>query len=371
MDKEISVQQMLDGAKMQGKLIGPVVQQVQSTLQSILVEEDARKLQKIYVTGCGESFFAGLTSNLFLKKVTGLPVEPMDAFEFRHYEMENASEDSLVIIMSNSGSSPLIGDLTREANERNLTTLAITGNANGRLAQLAHKVVLQSVQDHPDLAEGVEPTLFQLGTYLVGLVTLKLVGLSVGLLRGYITEKELDKAISHILRVPDILDATWGRVLPIAREHSKQLKDQCETFVLGAGPSIGTAMYSASKFVEMPKCNSIPQQLEEWAHGQVFITSKNTQVCLILPPGLARARGLDQIEGIRNRKGNAIVIGDSEDDELLQSSSVYYPIVGRLPEELSGLTYFLPLQVLSICLCEALGKPAKLVEVTVATKVDE
>ena len=358
LDRQVPVQQMLEAALTQGQIIEPVLARVGERLPEALPSDEIRKFRKIILTGCGDSHFAGLASRLFFSKYTGLGIEAVEAMEFSRYETQFTAPDTLVIIVSNSGLGSRLAEAARAAKKYSVPTLAITGNPEGRLAHESSRILLQTAHDQDKLPTSLGATSFRLGNYLASLVALKLTALHIGSALGHISETTVRDVKEEILRATEIITRTHHANLGATEKYAEKIKHQNTYFILGAGPSFGTAMFCSAKFIEMPQYNGVAQQLEEWAHEQYFLTREHTQVCLILPPGLSRDRGLEQIHGVRDMGGDAVVVGDVEDEELAKNATQFLPIVGQLPEELTGLTYFLPLQLLAMHVCQALGKPA-------------
>src|SRR2546429_239007 len=115
------------------------------------------------------------------------------------------------------------------------------------------------------------------------------------------------------------LDAALAAIGDVARHVEPSVEalarelDGADTiWVLGGGPSRGTADYLAAKFHEQLPWNGIAQDLEEWAHLQYFLTlawKARSVVVVLAPPGNALDRAEELVQGIAAAGGRAVVVG--------------------------------------------------------------
>ncbi len=348
----------VDDIHVQAELIREVVARVEPNVAKVITPELASRVSKIYLTGCGDSHYVGLAARLAFDKYAGVATEPAESLEFARYLADYIPAESLVIGVSNSGEVSRTVETLLVAQRRNAHTIAITGKPESRLARAGSATIVQSV---PSFGEGWNPYsigALGLGNYLASLITLYMVAFRLGVLRGVISESEREELKSELLRAGEIIARTVAANDAAVKEYARTVGNLDTFHILGAGPSYAVALFSAAKLFEQPHANGVPQQLEEWAHEQYFLTRPGvTPIFLIVPPGRSRDRALEQMAGAREMGATVIVVSDVEDNELREAADLSFPIHGTLPEEFSPLTYIVPNQLFATYLHQLRGRP--------------
>lgn len=411
----------LEGLRDAGPRFRQLIADVDAQVQATITPQLARRLKRVYLTGCGDSYFAALASRLFYDKYVGLPVEPVEGMEFSRYVAPyTVTEDALVVAISNSGRVSRTVEAAIQSRRRGATTIAATAYADRPLAQEADAVILGSLPNVratlADLETAVsdgalsnnvwdlsEPGAAQrlarkiglggpfqllmlgLGAYYASLLILYLIGLRLAVLRGRLTTAQAEQIKGHladsIVDVMETADQLQERVARLAQAFQEH-----DTFLfLGSGPSYATALLAAAKLFEQPHLNGVPQQLEEWAHQQFFFTRPGgAPIFVVVPPGESRDRALEQIRGSKRVGATVIAICDARDDEIIGHVDDALPIsVSQLKpfsealsssgsaseaasnetfsdvlsEALSPLTYVVPGQLFAFAMLEVRGQP--------------
>lgn len=385
-----------------GQRFRDLIAGVEGQVEATITPELARHVGKVYLTGCGDSYFAALSARLFYDQVVGVPIEPVEGMEFSRYVAPYAlSDDALVIVISNSGRASRTVEAAIQSRRRGATTIAATAYADRPLAQEADAAILGSLPNvratlanletavsdgalsgdawdlsEPGAAQQLARTIgigdsFQLlmlglGAYYASVLILYLIGLRLALLRGRLAVAEAEQlkirladSIDDVMTTADLLREPVNGLAQTFRDH--------DTFLfLGSGPSYATALLSAAKLFEQPHLNGVPQQLEEWAHQQFFFTRPGgPPIFVVVPPGASRDRALEQIEGSRQVGATVVAICDAEDEEIIGLADHALPISCRRPaalssvtaEALSPLTYVVPGQLFAFAMLEVRGQP--------------
>jgi glucosamine 6-phosphate synthetase-like amidotransferase/phosphosugar isomerase protein len=369
------------------ELIAKVEAQVESVVSSRLLQD----IRKLYLVGCGDSYFAALAVRLFYNRYAGLPVEPLEAMEYARYIAPYAAKESLVVAVSNSGRVSRTVEAVHCARRYGARTLAATAYEERPLAQAADAAIIGGLPNvratlgslekaiaegtlseasldwsEPGAAqrvarqlgiEGLDLLMLGLGAYYASVLILYLIALRLARLQGRLSAQEIEKLRSELLRFPQIMTETTNRLSRPVRELAQELREHDTFLVLGAGPSYATALLAAAKLFEQPHLNGVPQQLEEWAHQQFFFTRPGTPIFVIAPPGAGRDRVLEQMKGARDVGATLIAVCDEGDREVQELAHHSLPIAGRLPESLTPLTYVVPGQLFAFAMLEVKGQP--------------
>lgn len=356
----------LDAVHRQAALIAEVVRRVKPQVEQVITPEVAESTTKVFITGCGDSHYAGLSARLFFDRYSGVQTEPLESLEFSRYVSEFIPKGSLTLGISNSGAVSRTIETLLRSRKHGGRTVAITGSEGSALAKAADATLLQTVPDmvreeNSPFSAGVPygAGSLGLGNYVASLTTLYLAALRLGELRGKLTAEIRDGLQQELIRVSDTLEATALANAPIARQLADRFWNLDTFFILGAGPNYGTAQFAAAKLFEQPHLKGIPQELEEWAHEQYFLTRPlTTPIFILAPQGRAHDRALEQMRGARDMGATVIGLAAEGDRDVAAAADVVMPIVGEVSEEYSPLAYIVPGMLFATAMHQLTGRPA-------------
>ncbi len=105
-----------------------------------LTDEYIKKINKIYVLACGSAYHVGMVGKYIIEKMDRIPVEVSIASEFR-YASPILDENTLVIVISQSGETADTIAAMREAKKYGAKTLAIVNVVGSTIAREADEVL--------------------------------------------------------------------------------------------------------------------------------------------------------------------------------------------------------------------------------------
>jgi glutamine---fructose-6-phosphate transaminase (isomerizing) len=315
--------------------------------------------KRIVLGGSGDSLFAAVGVAHAFRRWSGLPTEARAAMELARYDSVLLGPNDLVISISNSGSSSRAREVVLLAKDRGAPTLGVTGSLSGALARQADLVVHRPVIEDIGLPSHYGRCLLNFAEYMAVLYALYALALAIGVRNGHITTAPQAEQLKRIEQAIEAQGAIAKRVEPALAALSEQLGDIDTIWAIGAGPSQGTAQYSAAKFHEQMPINGIARDLEEWAHLEYFLTLKwgaRSVVIVLAPSGNSLDRAQEMVRGIGTAGGRAIVIHAAREltfPEAFLSIDLGYEI----DEWLSPLIYHLPAQLLVLHMAARVGVP--------------
>jgi len=304
--------------------------------------------QRILIGGSGDSWFAALGVAPAFRRWTGILTEAKTAMELARYETPLLGPRDLVISVSNSGSSSRARETVLLAKDRGATTLGVTGSMSGALARQADLVVHRPVDEVPALPPHYGRCFLNMTEYLAVLYALYALALALGVKRGHIDSAAQSAQLAAIERAMLSQAEIAARIEPGITALARELAGIDTIWALGAGPSRGTAQYSAAKFHEQMPINGIGVDLEEWAHLEYFLTlqwGRRSVALVIAPPGNSLDRAREIVQGIGAAGGRAIVV-DASAGETFPPACARVDLGSDLDEWLSPLVYHLPAQLL-------------------------
>jgi glucosamine--fructose-6-phosphate aminotransferase (isomerizing) len=290
-------------------MIGPCVGNLEPETRKVLSTPEIYAMRQIILTGSGDSYFAGAAAAPMFRDLTGLPVQAMTSMEASRYaggfgkSVINA-RGTLVIAISYSGEAARLVEAAHRWRDRGAMTLGLTAAREGRLAQAAERVVNTRIEEIAP-APGTR-------TYVAALVALDLLAIRFAEVLMRITMDEangLRRELSGIgANLTDLESALFAPV----RAFAEQSRDGHSFDVLGSGPSLGSAGYSAAKLVEAAGIHAVAQDSEEFFHLNFFVDRPASIPTILYAPseGAAASRSRELVETLGQLGRPALVVTD-------------------------------------------------------------
>jgi ribokinase len=297
-----------------------------------------RGIEHLYLTGCGDSAFAGLAASLAFRRHSRLRVHPVHALDLARYLVRYLPPASAVVAISFSGKVGRTTEAARQAAAFGHPVIALTGNPDGQLAAAADRILPIDV---PTL--GFSPGT---STYIGMLCTLIDLALRTsraggdGAVRG-----ACEQLPGQAAKTLDWCDT------PASAAAARMAPARFVTF-LGAGPNEATARFGAAKLFEASQQIAVATNIEEWAHEEYFITRPGDPVILVAPAGAAHDRAGEILSELQFVRADATVISDTEPP----GRAGHLRLAAGAPEELSPVLAALPLAQLGFHLARQTGK---------------
>ncbi len=293
--------------------------------------------EKIYLTGCGDSWYCGIATRFAFEEWADIPTEASQAMDFSRYLVQYAPPNALLIAVSNSGRLARTIEAVVQAKKSGIKTIGATSNMESGLAKEADHVI-DLMYSERRFAPGTS-------SYMASMVVEYCLAIYLAELKGVFSKNQVDQKLSEIssLAAPmeKTIDANLGIMESLVKEAD--IKNQC--VFIGAGPNYGTAFFSMAKVIEATRTPAVGQQMEEWAHIQYFFTNENTLTFVIAPPGNNVDRAREQMYAIKAMKSKCIAICHAEDELIKGETDVIAPVFGEVDEVLSPILYCVPAEL--------------------------
>ena len=332
---------------------------VESGLAKLLSHTQMATARRMLFTGSGDSLFAAQSAVPLLRRWTGVAASALSAIEFARYELPLLCGEDVVWGVSNSGSASRTREAVMLARERGNLTVGVTGSKTGPLAELAECVLYRPVNALDDIDPRYRRVFLNMVEYLAALYALYLSSLQIAVKIGRMDASTADGWVEKIEADIKSLGGMAGAHDSMAGELARELQALDTLWVIGAGPSYGTARYCAAKYHEQIPINGIPEDLEEWAHLQYFLTlnwGARSVVIVLAPPGNSLDRAEELVEGIAGAGGRPVVVA-SPGHGRFPKAFYRFDVPGVEDEFLSPLTYHLPSQLLVLHLARLAEVP--------------
>jgi glutamine---fructose-6-phosphate transaminase (isomerizing) len=313
-------------------------------------------LKRIYITGCGDSHHAGLTTKLAFEKLAGVSTTIDTSLQFARYEAgflpKSGPKTNLVIGISVSGSVARTYEALHLAKQAGATTLALTASPDSRVAS-AGEILFQAPNPEFSIPEGeISPGV---RSFYVNQLALLMMAIRIGEVRGHINSQEAKAYRDQILSLAEIIeDLVKGQGKNI-HKLAEDWKDAAEFVFVGGGPNFGTALFSAAKILEASGDPALGQDTEEWGHLQYFARDPETPTFLITAADRDHSRMLEVAMAAKQigRRVAAICPEDAQDITDLADAAFTFP---KVPEMFSALVTQVPGEIFAAYRAEVIGE---------------
>lgn len=321
--------------------------------RTVLSFQEIYNIQRIVLTGCGDSFAAGMATKHIFELLTGIPTEVVPAIELSRYYSEKHlgidCRNPLVIAVSNSGSVARISEAVQRARLHGSYVLGVTGNETSPLGVNSDKVLKLDIPDF----EGAPGT----RSYAVSVMALLLLAIRFGEVRHQYT---MDQAMDYRYDIRNqgaLLEELLPQMDSICEKVAEEWKDfPCFDFV-GAGFDYATAWYGQAKILEATGKFAMHINSEEWFHLNFFARDAKHFGTVVVAnttnPGISRTKEMIKFANQLGRPMVVITDGTKEDfgeeTTYIQVPAPKYPI--SMP-----LTQYAPICLIASYITELIGE---------------
>jgi glucosamine--fructose-6-phosphate aminotransferase (isomerizing) len=301
-----------------------------------LTRDQARRIQKIYITACGTAAHAGMVGKVLIERIARIPVEVDIASEFRYRE-PILDENTVVLAISQSGETADTLAAMDQARRKGGVLWSIINVIGSQGMRIADGYIL--MQTGPEI--GVAST----KAYTAPLVDLYMLAILLADLRGELDDIDRKRLVNDLRLVPDLAGRCLNRE-PEVELVARTLKDVSHCLYLGRGINMPTAYEGALKLKEISYIHAEGYPAGEMKHGPIALIDRSMPVVVIAPRDPWYEKMFNQIEQARARGGTVIAVA-TEGDEVISGVADQVLWVPASPWMLSPVTTVIQLQLLA------------------------
>lgn len=267
---------------------------------------------------------------------------------FTQYHATPNMADALVVGISQSGQSPDIVEVVREARKQGGITVAVTNEPASPLAQAADHVL--------PLRAGAERSVAATKTYVAQVTAMAMLSAAL--------RSDAADAWADLERLPDLLQRTLD-LNGHSMEAAEKLAEPTRLIVVGRGYNLSTAFEITLKVKETTGIVADGYSSADFLHGPKTLVDKSFPVLLVAPG--RNFADLDEVAALAKAKGAALITLSDRPD-LLSQADVALPLPEDTPEWLSPIVGVVPGQMWALAISLARGRnpdaPSGLTKVT-------
>lgn len=285
-----------------------------------------KNFNRICFVACGTSYHASLIGEYLIESQIGIPTEVILASEFEYFQ-RTLDKHTLVIFITQSGETADTIKALKIAKKKS-ETLAIVNVVGSSITREADHVIYTRA--------GPEISVAATKTYISQLIC-------IYLLVAYLGENE--KLLDNLYKISRLSEKILSREEQI-REIAKKYKFARDFFYIGRGFNYPTALEGALKLKEITYIHGEGYPAGELKHGPLALIEDNIPVVGILPPGPSYRKTYNNLQEIKARGADMIILGANNDTHLddIEDKLLFDP---EIDEVLSPLLYIIDLQLLA------------------------
>jgi glucosamine--fructose-6-phosphate aminotransferase (isomerizing) len=297
--------------------------------------KELRNINRIIITACGTSYYAGMVGEYMIEDLAGVPVEVEYASEFR-YRNPIIKPGTLVLAISQSGETADTLAALKEAQQKGATALAICNGVGSTIARTSDGGVY--------LHAGPEIGVASTKAFTSQVAVLAMIALLLGRQRRLSIENGTDIA-KAMMELPELVQNTLQLSDSIA-EIAKQYSTAGNFLYLGRHFNYPVAMEGALKLKEISYIHAEGYPAAEMKHGPIALIDENMPVVVVAPKDSLFDKVISNVREIKARGGRVIAVTTEDCHPLDEIADHIIKVPKTLPMLMPIITC-IPLQLLA------------------------
>lgn len=256
-----------------------------------MTDEEIRAIRKIFIAACGSAYHTGVTAKYVFEKLARIPVEVDLASEFR-YRDPILPENTLVVIVSQSGETADTLAALRLAKEKGVRTLGIVNVVGSSIAREADNVMYTWA--------GPEIAVATTKAYSTQLIAQYLLAMKFAKVRGTVSQNDFDAMIQSLERLPEQISLLLSHKENVQRFANRYLAAE-HVFFIGRGIDYAISMEGSLKLKEISYIHSEAYAAGELKHGTISLIEDGRLVVAVLTQPELYKKTISNIQEVKTR----------------------------------------------------------------------
>ena len=298
-----------------------------------LSEAELRKVKHLVIVGCGTAYHAGLLAGYYIEQFTPeITIETVIASEYR-YRQAYIPEDSVALIVSQSGETADTLACLREIKKQGVRTVGIVNAIGSTIAREVDGGTYVHVGPEISVASTKAFTSQAIAMVMFGLTIAQAKGVKPGVLRPYVQE---------IAKMPEAIREVLKSVEKPVEKIAKKYAEYEHAIYLGRDTAYPTAMEGALKLKEISYVDANAYAFGELKHGPLALIDDRFFEVALVPKGALYDKTVSNVQEVLARGGHMIVVTDADEFDLpvdnvvkiTTSLTIFAPILMNLISQL-------------------------------------
>ncbi|MDH4334315.1 MAG: glutamine--fructose-6-phosphate transaminase (isomerizing) [Chloroflexota bacterium] len=308
------------------------------------IEAKLKRVERVYVVGCGTARYAGEVGAYLIQEWAGLPASSQIGSEMR-YSPPPLDDRTLVISVSQSGETADTLAPQKLAAGRGATIVVVTNVVGSAITREADAVCY--------LQAGPEVAVASTKAFVTQVVVLQMIALHLARLRGTLSARQLHSFGLALRELPSQTAETL-KLAPQIKKLARRWTDVRSVMFIGRALGYPIAMEGALKLKELSYVHAEGYAAGELKHGPIALLDPNTPLVAIATRGATYEKVVSNIAEVRAREAPVVAVATVGDEEIAHyAQDVFY--VPETLEPMSAVVAMLPLQLLAYEVAVARG----------------
>lgn len=238
-----------------------------------LSEEAVKNIERIYIVACGSAHHAGMAAQYVIEDLAQIPVRVEVASEFR-YRNPILEENSLVIVISQSGETADTLAALRLAKNQGISTLAIVNVVGSTIAREADHVFYTLA--------GPEIAVATTKAYSAQLIAGDVVALYFAYVKEKINAEKYLELIKALQKLPEQIQKVLSDDKERIQWFASKYANARDVFFIGRGIDYAVSMEGSLKLKEISYIHSEAYAAGELKHGTISLIEDGILVVSVL-----------------------------------------------------------------------------------------
>ena len=301
-----------------------------------MTEEAIRNISKIDIVACGSAWHVGMAAQYVIEDLAGIPVRVELASEYRYRKIPTA-DNTLVIVISQSGETADSLAALRVAKERGAETLAVVNVIGSTIAREADHVLYTLA--------GPEIAVATTKAYSAQLIAMDVLAVYLALVRGKMEAEAAADLLAQLAEIPD-------KIVRILEEKarlqwfSSKMANTHDIFFIGRGLDYAISLEGSLKMKEISYIHSEAYAAGELKHGTISLIENNTLVIGVLTQKELYEKTVSNMMECKSR--GAYLMGITTNGNFNVEDSVNFTVyIPKTDERFMASLAVIPLQLLA------------------------
>ncbi len=305
-----------------------------------LSKKEIKEIERIVLVACGTSWHAALVAKYWLEEWVGIPVEVDIASEFRYRKLLlNKKVLTLSISQSGETADTLAGiRLASQLGSKVITICNVVGSTMTREADA-------TLYTHAGPEIGVAST----KAFTSQLAALFLFASYLAQIRETLSAEKIKQLAHAVIGLPVLLEESLPELQEQIKTVAELFYDSRNFLFVGRGLNYPIALEGALKLKEISYIHAEGYAAGELKHGPIALIDKDMPILGLVPQDKVYTKSISNIEEIKARQGQLILIGSEGDRQLKKITDhvLYMPDSKTMVPELNPILFTIPAQLLA------------------------
>lgn len=297
---------------------------------------DLTDIRKIVITACGSAYYAGCAAKYAIESLCRIPVTTELASELR-YADPLIGEDTLLIVLSQSGETADTIAALRECKGRGAKTLAIVNVVGSTIAKIADWCLYTWA--------GPEIAVATTKGYTTQLTVLYLFALYAAKKLQTLDDGTYRKLLSALKTLPKLLQQALD-MNPEIPQLAKKYHQTTSMFFIGRNTDYAVALEGALKMKEISYIHAESYAAGELKHGTIALIHEGQPVIALCCNETITEKTMSNIVEVKARGAEVLAVAHRENGKILSLADdmIFVPKIHPL---FSAAVEIVPLQMLA------------------------